>query len=1056
MIGKIWDVNAVTGRYLSTDFVVSDSKMQLGHSLRVTLWGGLGDVLVERKTKHVGICAVVLTGMSVKDYNNKLYLSISSSTVIYDDDDIPCLQELKDDSSSVQPTKAVLAVDNSLPREWTLEDLLIWARNRQNNTVTFHCKVMIENFRNKKGWNYPSCGYEKCRIGAARQHGKWYRLEVVVADDTAHTVVVMFNDTATEMTKCSAESLMVTDDEGSDTEADSNFPIAIRNLIGTTHVLKIKSHTYYEYGSFESFTCWKINPSESVEDAASSSTPTLTADEASPVFKSVGKHPTVKTPSKPNEEKKKRPELEDSDEEEVGVTVDNKKKRQRYIEDDFESAWALKFHQLRYKNTMLAATDDIKLRSFLSLHAQPIIQMMHTRSIHYKIFKEISLRSTVNSTAGLQNKQMIIPSLTELLQHSVRIDSNLITRQDGRVQSYYGLRLIETPLGLSGTDQFMLPDTTRINITQIAGPSTFKYATTRLPRRSAEREEKSKNAVNPTFSLCCQGGKLLLPCFNNAPPPLNYLLSHNDTSTTKFKDQIRLYNNMFSFMSFDARIDRSIITGRAPYIFRINEQNCHRIGSLLPQEGMHPKFAQLYYFDMQNKVRNQTGAFIDKETSEGVDEQIVVSLIQMLDQYSSVDKAFCMARYWCTTHNSVNVHLRLHSERKTTRQYNAPTVSEVAALIVNDFEDSLPIRDIIQRPNESSTLLRGGCMFEQYLVDAYTAVEEQRLNWTKNNQDTLRVELYHNMCNAVTRGDTSAVGLGKRIVLSRTFTGSPRYMMQNYQDAMALCRTYSNPDLFITFTSNPKWPEISEMLSYFPGQKSHDRPEIGTRIFKIKLTELLDDLTKKHVFGKSRGDDIISAELPSPTDDPDAYKTITDYMLHGPCEKDARNAACTTDGKCTKHFPKQFQAETFLDEEGYPHYRRRNNKVTFKKGKFTYDNRHVVPHNLYLLLKYKAHINVEWCNRSEAIKYLFKYLNKGPDRATIVIEENVKNGTTVALEKVLEKLPALLEKEGIDVTMFTDWFELNKRDPAARSHTYVEIPKHHVWHEKDKLWKQRK
>ncbi|GKD04850.1 DNA helicase PIF1, ATP-dependent, partial [Tanacetum coccineum] len=40
-----------------------------------------------------------------------------------------------------------------------------------------------------------------------------YRLEVVVADDTAHTVVVMFNDTATELLKCSVESLMGTKDE---------------------------------------------------------------------------------------------------------------------------------------------------------------------------------------------------------------------------------------------------------------------------------------------------------------------------------------------------------------------------------------------------------------------------------------------------------------------------------------------------------------------------------------------------------------------------------------------------------------------------------------------------------------------------------------------------------------------------------------------------------------------------------------------------------------------------------------------------------------------------
>ncbi|GKE43211.1 ABC transporter B family member 25 [Tanacetum coccineum] len=31
MIGRVWDVNAVTGRYLSTDFVVSDSKRNMIH-----------------------------------------------------------------------------------------------------------------------------------------------------------------------------------------------------------------------------------------------------------------------------------------------------------------------------------------------------------------------------------------------------------------------------------------------------------------------------------------------------------------------------------------------------------------------------------------------------------------------------------------------------------------------------------------------------------------------------------------------------------------------------------------------------------------------------------------------------------------------------------------------------------------------------------------------------------------------------------------------------------------------------------------------------------------
>ncbi|GKF18611.1 DNA helicase PIF1, ATP-dependent [Tanacetum coccineum] len=157
--------------------------------------------------------------------------------------------------------------------------------------------------------------------GASRKNGKWvceacnravdypvfrYRLEAVVADDTTHTVVMMFNDTATELLKCSAESLMGTEDEGSDADDDLNLPLAIRNLIGTTHVLEIKSHTYYEYGTFESFNCWKINPSETAKDDASSSTPAVTTNDAELSMKIVTKPPTICTPLKPNEERKQK------------------------------------------------------------------------------------------------------------------------------------------------------------------------------------------------------------------------------------------------------------------------------------------------------------------------------------------------------------------------------------------------------------------------------------------------------------------------------------------------------------------------------------------------------------------------------------------------------------------------------------------------------------------------------------------------------------------------------------------------------------------------------
>jgi hypothetical protein len=63
-------------------------------------------------------------------------------------------------------------------------------------------------------------------------------------------------------------------------------------------------------------------------------------------------------------------------------------------------------------------------------------------------------------------------------------------------------------------------------------------------------------------------------------------------------------------------------------------------------------------------------------------------------------------------------------------------------------------------------------------------------------------------------------------------------MVLNYQDGMAICRHFGAPDLFCTFTCNPKWQEISDALLMEPGQVYSDRPDIVTRVFKRKLTSL--------------------------------------------------------------------------------------------------------------------------------------------------------------------------------------------------------------------------
>jgi len=73
-------------------------------------------------------------------------------------------------------------------------------------------------------------------------------------------------------------------------------------------------------------------------------------------------------------------------------------------------------------------------------------------------------------------------------------------------------------------------------------------------------------------------------------------------------------------------------------------------------------------------------------------------------------------------------------------------------------------------------------------------------------------------------------------------------MAQLYQDSMAIIRQYGKPDLFITMTCNPKWEEIVSALK--PGEITHDRPNLVTRVFVGKLQHLLDKLLKKGIFGE--------------------------------------------------------------------------------------------------------------------------------------------------------------------------------------------------------------
>ncbi|XP_071695626.1 uncharacterized protein [Rutidosis leptorrhynchoides] len=495
------------------------------------------------------------------------------------------------------------------------------------------------------------------------------------------------------------------------------------------------------------------------------------------------------------------------------------------------------------------------------------------------------------------------------------------------------------------------------------------------------------------------------------------------------------------------------------------------------------------------------------------------------------------------------LRLRLIASRTTDgRTYNLPTVSEVAGLIVGDIDSSFEARDIIvetqtgqlQRINE----LHPSYLSLQYPMlfplgqDGYRRGIKHRNvdnNTTGHNELTFREYFAYHIQDRV--NTPSLMHLAKKLyqqflVEAYTMIESDRYLMQNYLDAMAIVRHFGYPDLFITFMCNPTWPEIARFLNN-KQQNPEDRPDILCRLFKINLDSMIEDLKKNTYLERwtqKRGlphahicaflksayklrtsqdiDSIISAEIPDETIDPDLYQLVADFMMHGPCGTQNPKSPCMneTTKTCTKSFPKRFEEHTSVDENGYPIYRRRDSESRVYKGEAELHNGYVVPYNPFLLKKYQSHINVERCNQSGAIKYLFKYINKGYDRITAGLVMNDDNNGEVngkpvdeikeyydcryisaceaawrifgneihyrthAVERLSFHLPNeqpvvfedeadlqdVIENPSVAASQFTSWMERNKTDENARNLTYVEFPQKYVWNSSDRVWTVRK
>ena len=282
----------------------------------------------------------------------------------------------------------------------------------------------------------------------------------------------------------------------------------------------------------------------------------------------------------------------------------------------------------------------------------------------------------------------------------------------------------------------------------------------------------------------------------------------------------------------------------------------------------------------------------------------------------------------------------------------------------------IPRRILTFQPVNLPTFHSGGKLYHQWLTDYASRLEAQNLAFVRFNQPRLRADVYQGVVDVALDSDSvhpsggsNLAFVGRRIILPSSFVGSPRYHQALFQDNMALVRQYGKPDLFITFTCNPGWDEIVEVLQvHGHGRPSYWRPDLVVRVFRQKVElfmNLMVDPTNC-MFGdiigftyvvefQKRGlphihvllmlenkpspdmvDRFVMAELPNPDTHPRLFFLVVTSMIHGPCGSLRPAASCMREARepgkpleCRFGYPKAYHEAQQWCETGYPLYQRR-------------------------------------------------------------------------------------------------------------------------------------
>ncbi|MCP3667541.1 MAG: hypothetical protein GY696_34455, partial [Gammaproteobacteria bacterium] len=163
-------------------------------------------------------------------------------------------------------------------------------------------------------------------------------------------------------------------------------------------------------------------------------------------------------------------------------------------------------------------------------------------------------------------------------------------------------------------------------------------------------------------------------------------------------NSFRNYNNALALASVGCHIEQMPRGGWTP-MFKIGGKLHHLIGALFPVEGESPKFAQLFFHDVENEVANRLrhNPDLDRVALEQLQAYLraVNRLVQSLEWAAQfrLDPAMELPDGGGAGNPDVQVVIQA-DKRPTTehaRRYNMPTASEVAVILPGDQSHHLSV-----------------------------------------------------------------------------------------------------------------------------------------------------------------------------------------------------------------------------------------------------------------------------------------------------------------------------------------------------------------------------